>query len=59
MTKQKSMNADKKKYSKPLITRVELVPEQVVLGNCRTDTSSNRAAGPHCKWGQGNPCSFF
>jgi hypothetical protein len=56
MTEQKHVKTGRKKYSKPEITKVELVPEQVVLGNCRTTTSSNRATGSHCKWGGANQC---
>jgi hypothetical protein len=56
MTEQKQEKPSKKKYYKPEIAKVELVPEQVVLDNCRTSTTSNRATGSHCKWGGANQC---
>ena len=56
MAEPKDLKTGKKKYTKPEIVKVELVPEQVVLGNCRTSTSSARATGPNCKIGGGNPC---
>lgn len=53
------MKTGKKKYSKPEIAKVELVPEQVVLGNCYTNTNSSKALGQGCRFGGANPCLVF
>ena len=39
------LKTSKKKYSKPEVTKVDLVPEQIALANCYTRTNSNKALG--------------
>ncbi len=57
--KAEELKKTKKKYSKPEVTKVDLVPEQVVLANCYTKTNSNKALGQGCRWGGANPCLLF
>ena len=41
-----------KKYKKPTVIKVDLNPEQAILGTCSTDYPGIRDASPlHCKAG--------
>jgi hypothetical protein len=53
-----SENKPKKKYEKPVLTKVVLNPAQAVLSTCSTGTTTTKASGTGttCKSG-GNNCT--
>ncbi len=58
MTSDRENRSGKRHYVKPAVTRVELVPEEAVLGNCRTTTRSSRVdLGDGCR-NIGNACLY-
>jgi hypothetical protein len=50
MTRYDKARSGKRSYVKPALTRVELVPDEAVLGNCRVTTASTgRGSTPYCR----------
>lgn len=41
---------EKKEYEKPTLTEVALRPEEAVLGNCKSATTSGPASGGDCNF---------
>lgn len=47
----------KKRYTKPELRKVELVPDQAVLGACKTTAlAPGPVGGADCREGTGNQC---
>lgn len=49
-----------KQYEKPMLVKVELVSDQAVLGNCKTDKGvSGPVGGGDCREGLGIQCATY
>lgn len=52
MEEEVKMERKKKKYTKPQVKRVELIPEEAVLSGCKSDTSNFGAFSNKCARGK-------
>ena len=49
--------AGKRPYTSPVVSRVELRPEEAVLGNCKSATANGPGGGGRCRRTPLPPCS--
>lgn len=49
--------ASKRPYAPPVVSRIELRPEEAVLGNCKSTTANGPGGGGRCRVFPIPPCS--
>ena len=56
---EKKAETIRRPYLKPQLEQIQLVPEEAVLVNCKSNTNVGfNAPDHHCNWGT-SPCSAF